>query len=45
MDHSPDYPNPFSWKEGNCEVVVMNKKYIYLYSLALIFKNLPEDSF
>ena len=24
----PAYPNPFSWKEGNCEVVVMNKIYI-----------------
>ena len=24
----PANPNPFSWKEGNCEVVVMNKIYI-----------------
>ena len=24
----PANPNPFSWKEGNCEVVIMNKIYI-----------------
>ena len=28
----PAYPNLFSWKEDNCEVVVMNKEKIFIFS-------------